>query len=197
MIPYTIFRLIIALALGAIFYILDRQGGTGFYRWWYGMTHEHPLPQGIHKGFVHNNATKNRVIWATILSSAITMPAIIYGQHNALLELALWLVSIPVIIGAFMLGPRVSKLWGKRDDMYTAVDNWERGDAVQTGQVKSETKQPNLQIDSNTRPADPSAEERQRQEYIPPPEDAVAAPKAESPTDPQELVNRFINRGKS
>ncbi len=133
MIPYAIFRLIIAVAVGAIFYIADREGGTGLYRWWYGMTHENALSPDVHKGFVHNRTTKSRVIWATILSSIIAVPALMYSQHNALLELALWLASIPIIVGAFMLGPRVSNVWGRRDNMYTAVDKWERGEGELPG----------------------------------------------------------------
>lgn len=190
MIPYSIFRLIIALVLGAVFYIVDRQGGTSLYRWWYGMTHEHPLPADINRGLVHNRGTKFRVIWATILASIIAIPAITYSQHNALLELALWIISIPAIVGAFMLGPRAWALWGKRDNVYTAVDRWEQGDEKQ-GQA--------VEMDSD-KPADyrPEIQQLHQEEPEQKTEKAEASElKLKDPEDPQELVNKFINRGKS
>ncbi len=201
MIPYTIFRVIVALVAGAIFYIIDRRGGTGLYRWWYGMTHEHPLPGHVHRGFVYNRNTRNRVVAATILSSLIAIPALMYGGHNALLELGLWLLSIPVIVGAFMVGPRIAALWGKRDDVYNAVDKWERGEAEPAAEARLSSAPsatgPDPATGAGAGTAATTAAHGTSHTVEPPDEPTTEVPHPEPESDPQELVNRFINRGQS
>jgi len=199
MTAYIIFRLILALFLGAVWYMLDRRFGTGWYRWWYGMTHEHPLPADQHRGFIHNRSTKTRVFFAVLLSCVISVIAIMYGDTNSLMELALWLLSIPTVVAAFIIGPRAYALWGKRDNVYDTVDKWERGEIDITNELKSKGSE----IAAGVRESVTSTVEHisqslpRNQEPVPPPKVEAEPVLPEPEIDPQERVNRFINRGQS
>jgi hypothetical protein len=193
---YIIFRVIIALVSGWILYMLDRAFGTGLYRWWYGMTHEHPMPAGEARGFIHGRTTRSRVFWATVLSSLLTLVAVMDGSYNALLELLLWLVSIPVAVAAFIIGPRFHSVWGRRETVYTAVDKWERGEIDLTDQMKIKgseiaagVRQTVTETVDHVSQALPKRAES-KPAAAPPPEPVASEPEV----DPQERVNRFIKR---
>lgn len=137
MTPYIIFRVVIALLLGAIVYSLDRRFGRRPYRWWYGMTHEQGLPADVSKGFVYNRETKTRAFAAMVLSTLTSFLAIRYASSNALTELILWAVTIPAVVVGFLLGPYVSRLWQKRDEMFQVVDKIESGEIDLSSEVKT------------------------------------------------------------
>jgi len=188
MTSYIVFRILVALLIAAVVYMADTRLGAGLYRWWYSMTHEHPLPTGKECGFIFNRNTGARVVVGTILSSIITLLACMDGEFNALAELVLWLVSIPVIVGTFMAGRRFDGLWSGRTKVFTAVDKWERGEIDLSDELKNKSAEVAARVKQTV------AAKRAEPEAV----DAAAAPPpatAEPEPDPQELVDRFLKRG--
>lgn len=197
MTAYVIFRLMVALVLGTIVYIIDYRFGAPLNRWWYGMTHEHPLPPGDRRGFLHGRTTRSRVVCATLVSGFVSILGIIYADYNPLAELLLWLLSIPVFVAAFMIGPRTSALWGKREGVYEAVDKWERGEIDLTDQIKTRSSEIAAGVRNTLSEtlehaghALPGNAEKQQPEADEPKVSSV-----EPTENPQELVNRFLKRG--
>lgn len=123
----VIFRAIVFLVAGAVAYIVDRRFGPRFYRWWYGMTHEFPLPAGVTRGVVFNQAAKVRAGVAAVLATVISLVALRFPHHNALAELVLWLAGILLVFAGFLLGPAVRRLWARKDKVFDTVDQIESG----------------------------------------------------------------------
>ena len=127
MTPYVIFRIIVFVLAGAVAYIMDRRFGPRFYRWWYGMTHEFPLPAGVVRGTVYGQPTKVRAGMATALASVISLVALRFTHANALAELLLWVAGIVLVFAGFLLGPAVRRLWARKDTVFETVDQIESG----------------------------------------------------------------------
>jgi len=113
--------------LGAFWYIVDRLHGVRWYRRWYRLTHEEPLPQNVTVGFVYNRRSRHKVVMATVVSTAQTLVALTSVESlNLLVELILWIVEIPMVMVGFAIGPLVFRVWKRKDTMLDAIDDFEQ-----------------------------------------------------------------------
>ena len=134
---YIVFRILVALLLGIVAYVVDRRRGARLYRWWYGMTHEFPLSPEVLRGYICSQPAKKRALVAVVLASAVTVLTVLFTKVEPLHELVVWLASIPALFVGFLLGPSVNRLWQKRDDVFGAVDQWEKGEIDLSAKLKT------------------------------------------------------------
>lgn len=126
---YLVFWIVMFVILGAFWYVVDRQYGQRLYRFWYGLTHEHPLPDSVRRGFVFNRKTRHKALMATLLSTAQSIAAVMtVAQPNLLVELILWIVEVPVTLLGFAIGPWVFSVWRRKDEVFDAIDDIESGE---------------------------------------------------------------------
>lgn len=180
---YLVFWIVIFLILGAFWYALDRRYGVKFYRSWYRLTHEKPLPEGIQRGFIFNRKTRHKALMATLLSTAQTVVAVMsIEQPNLLVELILWIVEVPVTMLGFALGPWVYKLWSRRDEMFDAIDEIEAGkrSVLDLSKPKSKRADPR-KATTPTSPGDPDGT-------------AKRTPDDEDENDPRDMIRRYTKR---
>lgn len=161
--------------LGAFWYVVDRKYGQRFYRFWYGLTHEKPLPETVQRGFVYNRKTRHKALMATLLSTAQSIVAVMsVAQPNLLVELILWIVEVPVTLLGFAIGPWVFSVWRRKDEVFDAIDDIESGEkgigSVFSGSAKKVAKE------------EPKA--------------SVAPPKGDDDDDidPREMIRRYTKR---
>jgi hypothetical protein len=113
--------------LGAFWYIVDRLHGVRWYRRWYRLTHESPLPANVTVGFVYNRRSRHKVVMAAVVSTLQTFIALTSVESlNLLVELILWIVEIPMVMLGFAIGPLVFKVWKRKDTMLDAIDDFEQ-----------------------------------------------------------------------
>lgn len=189
------------LLLGALWYNLDRAYCLRLYRWWHGMTHEHPLPPEVNRGFVYGQPTKVRAFAALLLSTLIAVVALPSSTRDyALTELLLWAGGVPGIILGFLLGPYVYTLWRRRETVFDTVDRIERGDV----DISDELKERSEKLGGGIRawlakaagwfkrsPAgkdEPGEADAKQIEEAPPVPDTIPEEKA------QEMVEQFIRK---
>ena len=196
MTPYVIFRIIVFVLAGVVVYIVDRRFGPRFYRWWYGMTHEFPLPAGVVRGTVYGQPTKVRAGMATALASVIALVALRFAHANALVELLLWVAGILLVFAGFLLGPAVRRLWARKDTVFDAVDQIESGDMdieeklrAESGRVRGFLRSlfgRRAKAPSPAAPEDPKRVTQKDEAEIEVPDEEKA----------REMVERFVNREK-
>ncbi len=189
MTPYVVFRIIVFLLLGAVWYNLDRAYCTRLYRWWYGMTHEHPLPPGTERGFIYGQATRARALAALLLSTLISVIAFGTAHANSLAELLIWASGIPILVIGFFLGPNVYELWRRKEKVFDAVDKVERGDVDLSDELKDRSvrlgdrvKAAFARLRERLRPSPPPARLEQKEK----PPDAIPEDQA------REMMEKFI-----
>lgn len=125
---YLAFWMVMFVLLGAFWYIVDRKYGVRWYRLWYRLTHEHPLPPEIVCGFVYNRRARHRSFMATLLSTLQTVVVIWSAENpNLLIELILWIVEIPLTMVGFAVGPLGFKVWGRKEELFDTIDDLEQG----------------------------------------------------------------------
>ncbi len=213
MTSYFVFRMLVAFILGAAWYVADRWFGVGLYRRWHDMTSQHPMTGQPDRGLVYNRPAKARAFWAVVIASLVTLLSYFGGSFSPLLEMALWAAAVPAAFLGLLIGPRLYGLWQKRDTAFDAVDKWERGEVDISDGLKSRTVELGSRIKksitsapdeaaADPRPADaspaPPVRPLQPDGTAPSSPQQPAAPPPESaPADPQELVNRYLNRGRN
>lgn len=204
---YFIFRVIVAFVLAAVAYVADRRLGTGLYRWWYNMTHEHPMEGESTRGLLYNQPSKVRATWAVVIATLVTVLSFLNGSFYPLLELGLWAASVPAAFAGLLVGPRLHGLWLKRDRAFHAVDRWERGELDLSDELKARTAELGEKLKGAVRslPDEREPGGGARETESAPRSDAdgeqgvsgtPAAPEggALETADPQELVNRYVRR---
>lgn len=209
---YILFWSTIFLFVGAFWQIIDARLGVVVYRLWYNITHEHPLPKEMRQGFIANRGSKAKTFWAFIGSSALCLAFVFNSDAGNFTKLILWLVGIPVImIGFYIGGPYLRRLWQNRDAFFKRVDDLERGDPHTMDWLRKTilkvrtmvagffrtlakiyeklTKSPVI----NTNGPDSSNVGAKPPPSGPPPQTAHAtvAAEPEQPVDPRELIKRF------
>jgi hypothetical protein len=173
---YLVSMAVVFIVWGAIWYNLDRAYGVAIRRWWYNLTHEHPLPPGEGRGFIYERDTRTKFTWATILSTIQSALVVIYsGSVDLLMELPAWLIEVPLMVVGMYLGRPLGNLWGGRDRVFDKLDEWERelGD--------DEQPKPDA-ADKPKAAAEPRAAEPE------------PTPEPEPELDPQELMERFTKK---
>lgn len=174
---YIIFWMVMFTMLGAFWYIVDRLHGVRWYRRWYGLTHEDPLPPNVTVGFVYNRRSRHKVVMAAIVSTVQTFIALTSVESlNLLVELILWIVEIPMVMLGFAIGPLVFKIWKRKDTMLDAIDDFEQSHFG--GDVAEE-------------PARPAKKKVAKPDAAPKPE--APASEDEKP-DAKQLFDRYTKR---
>jgi hypothetical protein len=197
MTAYVVFRLLVALALGAVWYIADRRFGGRWYRWWYDMTHEHPMKTDSLQGFVHGRPTKVRAFWAVLLSTFITLLTYLDGEFRPLQELGFWAITVPAAFLGLLAGPYINGLWQKRDTAFDAMDKWERGEIDISGELKqkgSEIGEKLRETIATTAKSVGIASGDKKPEERPPIEKEITPEQTAPPSNPEELVNKYLRR---
>ena len=116
------------IVIGAGWYVIDRSVGTGFYRWWYGMTHRDPLPADVERGFIYNQPAKIRFPAAILIAVIQSIVSVQDGQSDFSIELLSIFLEVPVIMLGFFIGPKVYNWWVSRDHLLQKVDKIEKGE---------------------------------------------------------------------
>jgi hypothetical protein len=193
MTAYISFRVILGVLLGTAAYSLDRRFGVGWYQWWYGMTHEHPLPAEEQRGSLFNRPTRVKAFAALVLSSIVSVISVYTASSTALAELVLWVVTIPAMMIGFIIGPRFYGLWQRRDKVFDAVDKWERGEIDLSDELKARATEMTESVRTSVG-AKPKAEPAP-----PPPPAAEQKPQGQevTPEQAEEMMNRFIRDRRS
>lgn len=174
---YLVFWIVMFVVLGAFWYVVDRQYGQRLYRFWYGLTHEHPLPGSVQRGFVFNRKTRHKALMATLLSTAQSIVAVMtVAQPNLLVELILWIVEVPVTLLGFAIGPWVFSLWRRKDEVFDAIDEIESGEKG-IGSVFSH-----------------SSKEAPEKEKPPAAHDSSKIKDDDDDVDPRDMIRRYTKR---
>lgn len=137
---YVITCISLYLVWGICWYGLDRKWGVWVYRKWYNMTHKDPLPADVKKGFIYNQNTKQRVLWAWVFSTVQSIITLYEGDVSLLTEFLMWNVEVPVTLIAFMIAPYFYRFWQKRDRVFETIDKLEHGDIRVNVSVKERTQ---------------------------------------------------------
>jgi hypothetical protein len=185
---YLAFWMVMFVLLGAFWYIVDRKYGVRWYRLWYRLTHEHPLPPEIVCGFVYNRRARHRSFMATLLSTVQTVVVIwSAGNPNLLIELILWIVEIPLTMVGFAVGPLAFKIWGRKEELFDTIDDLEQGktslgDLIhkKDGESESVASQPAAAAPEQPNEKAPGKPSRPKDD---PPDD-----------DPREMLRRYTKR---
>lgn len=170
---YLVFWIVMFVILGAFWYVVDRKYGQRLYRFWYGLTHEKPLPESVRRGFVYNRKTRHKALMATLLSTAQSVVAVMsIAQPNLLVELILWIVEVPVTLIGFAIGPWVFNIWRRKDEMFDAIDDLGSGEKDIT-QVFSKKEKPVTEP-----PAKPVSDKKDGDDDV----------------DPRDMIRRYTKR---
>ena len=124
---------------GAGVYLVDRKVGVRAYRWWYDLTHKHPLPPDEHRGFVFNRQANARFTTATLVSVVQNGLAFELGMAHPFSAMMTILVEVPVLMGGFYLGPFVQRMWQKKDPLLEVVDKLESGETTVAAEMRRAT----------------------------------------------------------
>ena len=129
-------NMLIFLVISWVVYALDRKFGKSWYRWYYDISHEEKLPSETVRGFVCGRAGRTQCKMAVLLSIVVTIGLATFGGENSLTWFFTWLFGIFATVFGFITGPLVMNLWGKREKVYTAIDQIESGKIDPTDSVK-------------------------------------------------------------
>ena len=193
MTAYISFRIILGILIGIAFYSLDRRFGVGSYKWWYDMTHEHPLATAEQRGFVYNKPTRVKAFAALVLSSVVSVVSVYTAASNPLAELVLWVVTIPAIVIGLLIGPHFYKIWQKRDKVFDTVDKWERGEVDLSDELKART----AELTESVRATLTGEKEKAPLPGVLSAPDDKHTEQKISTEQAEEMVNRFIRDRKS
>lgn len=190
MLQYVIFWLIIYVLLGAIWYNADRLYFTGLYRWWYKITHKDPLPENVKKGFIYNQTTKNKIFWASVISTVQSLTMIFNSDVNPLTELLLWFAEIWVTMIGFHLGRPIYRLWKKKEKAFETWDKIESGEIDVKGVVAGKIH------DAENAVHEAFTVEEETIVPAEKPKETNAKPntKSEDEIDPKKLINAFLKK---
>jgi hypothetical protein len=129
---------------GMIWYVLDRQYCTRFYRRVYNLFHERPLEKSEVKGLIYGQKTSRKFVWAFIISTTQTgliIWGVAFSLFNPLVEFLLWLAEIPIMVLGMLVGPHVFNLWSHRQKAFTAIDDIEAGKIHPTKEITDAFKE--------------------------------------------------------
>ena len=171
---YSITWLLAYVVGGIIWYIVDRQYLTGFFRRVYNLTHEVPLADAEVRGIIHGQKAARLFVWAALISTVQSVGLFFFtGFHsNPFVELVLWFLEIPAMVIGFYCGQLLFPLWQQRAKVYNTLDKLE--ERVQRGH--------------STKPAPAAGEPIQSApSNIAPP---ISKP-AEQVDDPKSLIGKF------
>ena len=185
---YVIFWIIIFFFMGIKWAILDRYIGVKIYRFIYRMTHEHPLPASVERGFIYQQGTKRKLAMATILSTFQSVMALIYSDVNPLVELIMWGLEVPITMMGFYSAPYVYRWWSKKDDLFEWFDDIESGKRSPWSwftQNWNRTKEAFMEsVGQDLAPAQAT----EKEQPLSRPEE-----KEQGSVDPREMVQKYIN----
>ncbi len=173
--------------VGAGLYVFDRRQGVRLYRWWYDMTHEHPLPADVEGGFLYNRKAQSRFAFAVVLASAQSALALFYEASTLPQELLSLLIEVPCLMFGFYLGPTVYRLWQRREKVFDTVDQIESGKISIQNEVKEISQSAFAKIKESIVPDRPDLPAAPLSE----PAKAATAPEAEP--DPKALMEKYLN----
>lgn len=180
---YIIFWMILFVLLGAFWYVVDRRYGIKWYRRFYGWTHAEPLPADIQVGFIYNRRSRHKAVMATVLSTLQTLIALYSVESlNLLVELILWLVEIPMTMLGFALGPFAFKLWGRKDRMLDALDDFEAKHLTKSTGEPEDERAPQRET-AATRPTESPTPDASKPTDVP-----------AEPVDPKKMFDRYTKR---
>ena len=210
-VPWALFF----VALGATWYLLDRRFGAPLYRWWYNMTHEHPIESTEKKGFIYYRKAKAKL--ATAIALALVQSGIVLAmtRKGMLMEFVSFFLEVPATMLGFYVGPWLSKLWIKKDAVLDKVDQLESGELSVVKEVKEAAQDASekvkdvahdatakvkdlLHLDEEEADGDGETEGPGDREMEGPASPAERAPEPkpepEAEPDPRELMNKYLRK---
>ncbi|MFN8390683.1 MAG: hypothetical protein U0136_10370 [Bdellovibrionota bacterium] len=177
--------------VGAGLYVFDRIKGVKIYRWWYDMTHEHPLPADVEKGFLYNRKSQSRFALAIVLSLVQSAIALFHEASTLPQELLSMLIEIPCLMFGFYLGPTLYRVWARREKVFETVDQIESGKISIQNEVKEMSQSALAKIKSavaTEKPEEPAGGPKPLEAPLPP------EPEEEPEPDPKALMDKYLNR---
>ncbi len=123
-----LFRMIMFVIGGWLFYMFDRRFGKRWYRRWYDLSHEHPLGLDVSQGFVSGRSGKTKCQMAFLVSAIFTVAFALSVHDTGLSWFFTFVFGMMVIIFSFMTAPLIHNLWGKREAVYETIDRMESGE---------------------------------------------------------------------
>lgn len=191
---------LVFLFAGAILYIIDRAFGRRVYRWWYDMTHEHPLDAEHQIGFIYGRKADARFFAAVAVTLVQGTIAIAHDESTLPNEVLSMLIEVPCLMAGFYVGPWLDRLWGGRSKVFTAVDQFESGERVLTDELQELSKKAvTTVVDSihvAAEPAPASAEPKgdSRRGELQTAIEAKSEPAVEEAIDPKAYLNKYLTR---
>lgn len=179
---------VLAIA-GSSFYVFDRRIGTGWYRWWYDMTHKEPLSPDTSKGFLYNQRAQSRFGFAILISVIQSALAMFYEASTLPQEVLSIFIEVPCLMFGFYMGPTVYRLWERRERVFNTVDQIENGTISIPKEVK-EMSQVALSKFKETLTPDTDLPKLQNSNVEAPP---LTTPEAEPEMDPKVLMDKYLN----
>lgn len=193
----VIIWVILYIALGCIFYFLDRWFGVAIYHWFYGMTHKDPLPEGVEKGFIHNRKAQARFANACIVALIFSLIEFHYTEHpDPLMEFFSWVIEVPLVMIGFIIGPFFFRIWGKKEDLFQTVDKIESGEIDVSKQIKNAAEGVAKDfLGKATDVVNDALDTIKKQEETPKTEpQKEAIEEKEEEIDPKEYMNKYLNK---
>lgn len=120
-----LFHMIVFLIVAWIIYSLDRQFGRVWYRKWYDLSREKPLPAETIRGFICGRPGKTKCYVSVLLSFFVTVFLSTFGQGSTLTWFFTWIFGIIVMLIGFVTGPLVVSIWSKREKVFGTIDKIE------------------------------------------------------------------------
>ena len=180
---------LVFMLCGAVLYIFDRSRGVKIWRWFYDMTHEHPLDAGKEFGFIYNRPARNRFTIAVILSLLQSGCAIMEGASSLTNEILSIFAEVPCLMFGFYLGPTFFRIWARREKVFDTVDQLEKGEIS----LKKEVQEVSHKALESVKDALGQMTEHEKPE----PAKVVAPEPVKEPEpaiDPKEYLGKYINK---
>ena len=104
---------LLGFAAGVAIYYFDMKKGSRLYRWWYNLTHQHPLEEDVDKGFVHSRSFRQKLIIALIIAVVELVIAYLVGGFHIIHDFITAASIFSGLLAGFVAGPlALSKLPG-------------------------------------------------------------------------------------
>jgi len=105
--------LLIGFAAGVGIYYIDMKKGSRLYRWWYNLTHQHPLAKEVDKGFIHSRSFRQKMVIAIIVGIIELVIAYLVGSFHIIHDTITAASLFVGLLAGFVVAPLVlSKLPG-------------------------------------------------------------------------------------
>lgn len=173
---------------GAVFYVADRLRGVRIYRWIYDMTHQHPLPKDIARGFIYNRKANARFALAVIISGLQSVIAVMDGISSTSNEILSLFIEVPCLMIGFYFGPAIYKIWERREAVFDSVDKLESGELSLKKEVHELSNKVMEKVKDSMQGEEPALPQTSSSQV-----EKKEANKVEPEPDPKAMLDKYIN----